>query len=241
MTAPRPPSVIASAARQSIRQLGFTLIEVLVVMSLLSMVMLAMSSALRSMAQTESRVDERLQRNDQMRVVNNFLRQALGRVEAVKSTDPNTPGGPRIQFAADANSVNWLGIMPARHGVGGRYFFRLSSEGTEPGSALVLRYAPWAMQTAFPDWGQSESHVLAKDISEFKVEAEGLPRAIQSIPSDWPRGWQVGWPVKDALPQRLRLTWADPKGAWPPLVIVLTPTLQSQPSAGGFVIGGSAR
>ena len=241
MTHPHPSLVIPSLVRIPIRQRGFTLIEVLVVMSLLSMVMLAMSSALRSMAQTESRVDERLQRSDQMRVVNNFLRQALGRVEAVKSSNPNAPSDQRIQFSAEKNSIDWLGIMPARHGVGGRYFFHLSLEDTQQGSALMLRYAPWAMQTAFPDWSQSESHVLARNITEFKVEAEGLPRLIQSIPSGWPRGWQSGWPIKDALPQRLRLTWTDNKGMWPPLVISLIPTIQGQEGSGGFVAGGIAR
>lgn len=202
--------------------------------------MLAMSSALRSMAQTESRVDERLQRNDQIRVAANFLKQTLGRIDAVKSDIPDNQSYRPVQFLADTNSISWLGIMPARHGVGGRYFFRLSIEKNETGNALVLRYVPWAMQTGFPEWNTSESRVLVGNLTEFHVEAEGLPLNIQSIPPDWPIGWQTGWPVKDAIPQRLRLTWTDPKGAWPPLVVTLTPTLQSVPSAGGFVIGGSA-
>ena len=53
---------------------GFTLVEILVAMSLLAVVMAATLSAMRTMAQTEVRVDERLQRIDQMRVVNGFLR-----------------------------------------------------------------------------------------------------------------------------------------------------------------------
>ena len=59
---------------------GFTLVEVLVVLSLLSLVMLAMGSALRTTAQTEERVDQRLQRADEMRVTTGFLRYILGRV-----------------------------------------------------------------------------------------------------------------------------------------------------------------
>ena len=42
---------------------GFTLLEVLVVMSLLSLVMLGMGSALRTTAQTGERVDHRLLRD----------------------------------------------------------------------------------------------------------------------------------------------------------------------------------
>lgn len=223
------------------RHRGFTLIEMLVVMSLLAVIMVAMGSALRTMAQTEDRVDERLRRNDQMRVVNNFLKKALGRIDVVKGIDLTTPNGQNIQFTAAADSISWIGIMPARYGVGGRYFFRLASEETPQGKALVLRYAPWLMQPKFPEWSQSESYVLAPAITNFQVEAEGLPLDIQTIPSNWPRGWQTGWPVQQAIPQRLRLTWADPKGAWPPLVIALMPTAQSQSGSGGFVVGGSGR
>ena len=222
-------------------QRGFTLIEILVVMSLLAVIMVAMSSALRTMAQTETRIDERLKRNDQMRVVNSFLKKSLGRIDVVKSSNPNNPNDQGIQFLAGADSLSWIGIMPARHGTGGRYFFRVAPEETPQGKALVLRYAPWLMQATFPDWSQSESYVLAADITSFLVEAEGLPLDLQATPPNWPRGWQSGWPVKESIPQRLRLTWADTKGAWPPLVIALIPTAQSQPGSGGFVAGGSAR
>lgn len=222
-------------------QRGFTLIEMLVVMSLLSLIMMAMGSSLRTLAQTESRVDERLQRIDEMRVVNQFLRQTLGRIEASKVSNAAAAPGAALQFDTSASSIIWVGIMPARHGAGGRYFFRLTPEETAQGSALVLRYTPWVMQTDFPDWTQTASHTLVKDLTAFTVEAEGLAQAIELTPATWPRGWQAGWPIKDALPQRLRLSLADKKGPWPPLVVSLNPTLQSQPSDGGFVAGGSVR
>lgn len=218
---------------------GFTLIEILVVMSLLSVIMVAMAGALRTMAQTETRVDERLGRNDQMRVATGFLRKTLGRIDVAKGDNRSGPGGQRIQFAAEASSISWVGIMPARYGAGGRYFFRLASEETTDGQALVLRYTPWVPQSGFPEWNQAQSHVLASGITKFLVEAEGLPLEVQSTPSTWPRGWQSGWPVAEATPQRLRLTLADMKGPWPPLVIAILPTTQSQSGPGGFVIGGS--
>jgi len=186
-------------------------------------------------------VDDRLRRIDQMRVVNNFLRKTLGRIDVVKRNKPNDPGLPRIQFVADAGSISWIGIMPARHGVGGRYFFHLAAEETKQGKALVLRYAPWMDQAEFPEWTQSESHVLVTSIESFMVEAEGLPVNIQTMPSNWPRSWNAGWPVRDALPQRLRLTLIDQKDTWPPLVITVVPASQSQTGSSDFVTGGSAR
>lgn len=220
---------------------GFTLIEMLVVMSLLAVIMLGMGSALRAMAQTESRVDERLLRNDQIRVTAHFLSKAIGRIDIIKSSSPATPGGQRIQFSATADRLSWIGIMPARHGAGGRYFFHVQAEETPQGNALVLRYAPWSPQAEFPDWAQSDSQVLTPHITRLLIEAEGLPRDLHTTPANWPLGWQVGWPVTEAAPQRIRLTIADDKGTWSPIVIALQATIQSQPGSGGFTIGGAAK
>lgn len=223
------------------KQSGFTLIEVLVVMSLLSLIMVAMGSALRTLSMTEVRVDARLQRNDQMRVAFNFITSTLGRIEEIKVVVPGGNGARQVQFAADGKSVRWVGIMPARHGAGGQHFFRLAVEDSAQGPALVLRFAPWLDKADFPAWEQSESYTLAAGVTEFLVEAQGLPLDIQTIPPTWPRQWQEGWPVKDAIPQHIRLTLSDPTGPWPPLVIALVPTHQSQPGNSGFVAGGTSR
>lgn len=217
---------------------GFTLIELLVVMALLSVIMVAMGAALRSMAQTENRIDEKLKRADQMRVVNQFLNTVLGRVDALKVN--TLPQGAHLLFKADASSINWVGIMPARHGAGGRYFFRLSTEETPQGSALVLRYAPWSLKNEFPAWPQAESHTLVANLKHLQIEAQGLPPQAP-LPPNWPRDWTPGWPIADNLPQRIRLTLTDTQGAWPPLVIPLLATLQSLPGSGDFVAGGSTR
>lgn len=220
---------------------GFTLIEMLVVMSLLAVIMLGMGSALRTMAQTESRVDQRLLRNDQIRVTAHFLSKTIGRVDIVQSRNPSQSGNQKLLFSATSDRLSWVGIMPARHGVGGRYFFHVQAEETLQGNALVLRYVPWSHQSDFPDWSQSESQVLVPEIIAFLVEAEGLPRDFHTTPANWPLGWQLGWPVTQAAPQRIRLTITDSRGAWVPIVIALQPTTQSQPGSGGFTIGGSAK
>lgn len=223
------------------RALGFTLVEVLVAMSLLAVVMTATLSAMRTMAQTEARVDERLQRVDQMRVVNGFLRATLGRVESTLRSSTQAPGERHLQFLADEKAISWVGVMPARHGAGGRYFFHLSVQDSGVTAALVLKYAPWNAQPEFPNWVDSESLILVRNVVNFQVEAEGLPLDLQTVSTTWPIGWNLGWREKTALPQRVRLSWADQFGAWPPLVVVITPTAQSQSNSGGFTTGGSVR
>ena len=65
---------------QALRAAGFTLVELLVAMSLMSLILLAMSSALHTMGQTESRIDERSTRLDDFRSATAFIRSTLGRV-----------------------------------------------------------------------------------------------------------------------------------------------------------------
>ena len=50
------------------RQRGFTLMEVLIAMALLSLLMLALGSTLYSAAQTEERVDARVQSAEDLRL-----------------------------------------------------------------------------------------------------------------------------------------------------------------------------
>jgi len=219
------------------RMQGFTLIELLVVMTMLSLIMMGMAGAFRTMAQTETRVDEKLQRTDQMRVVQQFLRHTVSRIDGTLVDLPQR--GQGVLFQANADSVQWVGIMPARPGVGGRHFFRLALEDTSGGDkGLVIRYVPWAMQVQFPDWTQAESQVLVNRITQWSVETEGLPRELSQFTGEWPRGWQTTWTAPKAIPQRMRISIADAKGPWPPIILSLFPSANSTSTTSGFVIGG---
>ena len=89
---------------------GFTLIELLVTMALLSLLMLGMASALRTMAQTEERIDARLARADEFRIATGFLRSIVGRVSA--RTAAGLPWRPRT--AAHLSSRASSGPSPLR-------------------------------------------------------------------------------------------------------------------------------
>ena len=202
-------------------QRGFTLLELLVVMSLLSVIMIGLVSALRTMAQTESKIDQRLNRLDEIRVARHFLQQTLTRVSAMTLDAPGATGKKIIPFTATANSLTWVGIMPARPSVGGRHFFRLSMEDTPQGRELVLRFAPWKPDTLTPDWTNAESRILIAGIHQLDVQAQGQPLAKRNLAEPWPQAWQIGWPVTDTLPEQLRLKLVDAQGDWPDWIIAL--------------------
>ncbi len=218
---------------------GFTLIELLVVMSLLAIIMIGLVSALRSMAQTESKIDQRLQRLEEVRVARTFLQQTLSRVSAKTLDAPGATGKTIIPFVATPDSLSWVGIMPARSDLGGRHFFRLQLEDTGAGRELVLRFAPWSPDVVFPDWSAAETRVLIPGITQMKVQARGLAPLGYNVAQGWPAGWQNGWPIADTLPEQVRLNLADAQGDWPDWTIALLALPQSDASFSITVVGGT--
>ena len=219
--------------------LGFTLIELLVVMTLLSIIMIGLVSALRTMAQTESKIDQRLNRLDEIRVARSFLQQTLSRVSSSPIDAPGATGVKVIPFEAQANSLTWVGVMPARPDAGGRYHFRLALDNQGATRELVLRFAPWRPDGTLPDWSQSESRVLVTGIENLKIEAQGLAPQARNPAQIWPKGWQNGWPVTDVLPERVRLSLEDAQGPWPEWTLPLHAMSQNDGSFSIVVIGGS--
>ncbi len=234
----RAPSPL-SRTKQSEFGRGFTLIELLVVMTLLSIIMVGLVSALRTMAQTESKIDQRLNRLDEIRVARSFLQQTLSRVSSSLIDAPGATGQKVIPFEALTNSLTWIGVMPARPDVGGRYFFKLAVETQGVQRELVLRFTPWQPDGALPDWSRADYRVLVAGIETLKIEAEGLAPQARNPAHAWPKGWQNGWPVTDILPERIRLRLEDAQGPWPEWTLPLHAMSQSDGSFSIVVIGGS--
>lgn len=222
-----------SANRPSLRHrmAGFTLLEILVVMALLSAIMLALGAALRTMAQSEVRVDQRLGRADELRVSTAFMRTILSRVSLRRVTPPGPPGSSLYLFSAAPDAVAWVGVMPARHGAGGRHFFRLAVEPVEGRTDLVLRFAPVSERPDFPDWSAAEARTLVSDVTSIALRYEdGLAQPAQ---------WTPLWRHAERLPERVALQIATATGPWPEIIVPMRGLPASQSGIGGFVFGGT--
>jgi general secretion pathway protein J len=222
------PLRVRMAARR-----GFTLVEVLVVMSLLSLIMLAMGSALRTTAQTEERVDLKLQRADEMRVASDFLHSVLGRISMRKSAVAPAAGENPYIFSGAAQELSWIGIMPARYGVGGRFHFRLAVEGQPPNRALVLRFVPWTGADVAPDWARAETYPLVPDAVAMQLQYEDA--------SVEPPGWSPQWTSPDRLPQRVLLSLQTESGTWPDLAFAMRVLPGSAAAGSGEAVFGGSR
>lgn len=209
---------------------GFTLVELLVVMTLLSLVVLALGSALRTMAQTQERLDASLTRTDDLRVTHLFLRDILGRIAAHKKPGLQVQGENPYLFSAGAGAVSWIGVMPAGYGHGGRHFLQLAVENEGSVGALVLRYVPWRDDAILPTWASAPRHVIVKPVTAMQLEFQNA--AVE------PPQWMPVWSSPDALPESVRVTLSGARGTWPAIVVPMrqlpgTSSVSSQAVFGG--------
>jgi general secretion pathway protein J len=215
------------AGAHPVRPLGFTLVEVLVVMALLSVVMLALGSAMSTVAKTEARIDERIGRGDELRTAVAFLRSTLGRISGRKVTRP-PPAPSGVMFGGGRDAVTWVGVMPARYGVGGRHFFRLAVEPGQQEPALVIRFVPWVDSPAFPEWSAAQALVLVKGVTGV---------SMHYMDSQQDAVWVSEWTASERLPDRYLLEIQTAAGPWPPLNVALRLLPTSDRAFGGAVFG----
>lgn len=211
---------------------GFTLVEVLVATALLSLVMLGLLTAMRSFAQSETRIDERIRIDDDLRVSERFLRSVMASV----SPRPRVTqaGAPKeVDFEGRADSMRWIGVMPARHGAGGLYRFHLYARPAtaEEPAALVLEFHPYVAGFESPlDAGAVQARPMANGIGGISIRyQDDLASGEQ---------WLAEWPHVDRLPRRIGLSVAIDRLPWPESIVAVLPVSgPTQVGRGGIELG----
>lgn len=182
-------------------QRGMTLVEVVIASTVLSLLMLALSTALYSFAGTLSSVEGAVGNAQRMREVDGFLRDSL---ESAIFSSPQ-------DFIFEADKVVWLTPTDRIAASEGISWFRLKLQSKQ----LVLDLASVEVgdqrQEPEPAWGETiKTQILLEDVEKFAVSV--LYRADQ--------GWVTSnSEVNGALPQLLRLEFDLREGTWPPVVI----------------------
>ncbi|MDM7462911.1 MAG: prepilin-type N-terminal cleavage/methylation domain-containing protein [Tepidimonas taiwanensis] len=230
---------------------GFTLVEVLVALVLFSLLALGLGGALGALGQTQERVQRQAQHVEVVVSTGTFLRQITGLVmrDEYRSAEPGATGA-RLRYQVAPDELQWIGILPARPGMGGRTEFRLA---LEPDVAypdhrhLVLRHRPWqpvsaadSAAGAWRDWSLAAVEVVAEDVSELLIQVRGQRPSGWPTERSWDAGWRSDWPADAGeLPQAIWLQITDRQGPWPPLLAPIFPTVPSAGNLSQAVIGGT--
>jgi general secretion pathway protein J len=197
------------------RAAGFTLVELLIALSLLALMSGLLYGTLSLSATSWDRGEAKATQAGDMRLTEEFLRQSLTAQHPLRL---HKVADQPLYFQGTRDSLAFAGVMPGRAG-GGIYYFRLAVKSYDDKSRLTLaRVIPDYAATTLPDFSGADESVLAEGIAGVTFGYFG--RDPDSDPAN-PATCRDHWDDPQTLPLMIRVDVTPVKGpAWPTLVVL---------------------
>jgi len=122
------------------RTRGFTLVELLLALVLMSMLLALTYGGLRASTRAADKGQEILQESGRIRMAHQFVRKQLNQMTFLGFAE-NEDDGSRIVFQGDAKRIRFVAAMPGYLGFGGPQVQELALIPGERGQMLVLSHA----------------------------------------------------------------------------------------------------
>ncbi len=199
----------------SLRERGFTLLELTIALLLLAMMAAVVTGSVNLAAKSWDGGEAKADQVTGMRQTGEFLRSQLSAEFPLRM---KKAVGLPLMFGGDHNELRYAAALAPRVAEGGVYYFRLSVVRDGGKSRLVLdRVIPDADLTAEPSFTDADRSVLADGIADLTIGYFG--RAANATLDTAPT-WQDRWDDHDQLPILMRIDVRPEKGpAWPQLVV----------------------
>jgi general secretion pathway protein J len=191
---------------------GFTLVELLVAVTLLSLLSVALLVALRVGVRAERAGSDRVEAEEGTALGLSFIRAQLG--DARVAVEVDETGRPLVVFDGAADRVAFVAPLPARVNLPGLHLIEIMAVRAALGAELVVRARPYR-----------PPNVLPADMPEKRLVA-GLGAAkfayFGTASANEPAAWHAEWHDMWSLPALVRLSVSDARGdAAPDLVVAL--------------------
>lgn len=198
---------------------GFTLIEVVVVFTLLAMIMAMIFSGIDSGRRTVEKGEKRITAINEIRVIQGIIRHQVSRAMGLGVAESEE--GELLKFIGEENAITFVGQMPGYLGTGGPHIQKIELVNGDNGKVLeythglVSNYDDEDEVSAFDE---AEPIVLLENIKDggfafVELDEEGLP-------TDWIDEMenQVAMPLMVQLDLNMK---AEAKESWPLLQIAI--------------------
>lgn len=187
---------------------GFTLVEVVVALSILSLVMLVTVTGLRTLANTQTALERMTDRIDEVRTVSAFVRDTMESAVVGGGPGELSLGGSGSEkkgyFALFPDALAWRSTILIGESFGGSYLLRVAMED----DLLVLRWQQADARGEPGDWAAADARTLVSDLEEFEVSWR------DSYNGEWRQDWVPG---DEALWVKLQIRASD--RYWPELIM----------------------
>ena len=201
----------------SSHQGGFTLIEVLIAMTLLSIMVVLLFSSLKICADSWEKGESKITDVNEIAVVYNFFQRHLSVAQPLWN-DLIEDEEKTFSFQGNADSVHFISAFPASAGRSGLQLFSLflTEEDNEPIIKVTLTpFAKLAEGSTWPD----EEVTLIRHVSDFTLAYFGSEDGVSEAV------WNTEWLNKTVLPRLVKINIQLKNGIyWPEMIIDLKVT-----------------
>ncbi|MDP6674083.1 MAG: prepilin-type N-terminal cleavage/methylation domain-containing protein [Gammaproteobacteria bacterium] len=197
------------------RETGFTLLELLVSMTILSIMMTLLFNGLQLGIRTWDAVSDASQRTQDVYFAQQFIRRHLEEAQPVTPDPINTQ--QQLVFSGDANSLRFVGLMPSYLGHGGLHLINFEIMDQDKGKQLILRYELF-QNNGWENYSgeESSSIVLLENLedAEFAFTSAGSSRQA----GNWKKRWDGSKEFPRLIRLRIRSTGSAPD-TWNELLV----------------------
>jgi general secretion pathway protein J len=199
--------------RKLVRQGGFTLLELLVAIMILTLLMTASLGSVRIASRSWAAGQERADMTEEMRSVADFLRRQFAQLPPLTIGEGSDT---RLAFAAGEKELRFVAPGPQYSFGAGLFLYTLAGESIDGNESLTLRYAPFDPgNESFVEPVSSDGMILAWGFEDITFHYYGSQTDDDS--PAWHRHWS---PDAEFYPLAVRIrTRSTPTGdGWPDLV-----------------------
>lgn len=168
-------------------QSGFTLMEIIVVMTMLALIMTMVYGAINTSRKMASKGIKRIDATNEIRVVQELVRRQISRIlpMAFKEDD-----GVFVVFEGDENHVMYVSSMPGYLGKGGPHVQLIEIVDAKGGK--ILQFSHWLLNDSLEedsfDGSDQEPVVLLENVEDARFSFMKLDE--EGEPGDWESEWE---------------------------------------------------
>jgi general secretion pathway protein J len=191
------------------RQHGFTLVEMLVALSVAALLVSLVYGTIRVGQRSASALDRQVAQGEVMRIGWGFIHDAVSR--AGPAADPARPE-VRNGFEGTSDRLVFIATMPSYVGIEGTMRITLGRTTGDDGEQLLLTRQRLDVEPLSPGAEPIEQAVLVERLAGLRIDYFG------QIERGEPPGWHSSWDNPRTLPNLVQIRVAPVDGpAWPVL------------------------
>jgi general secretion pathway protein J len=200
-----------------VRQAGFTLLELLIAMTLMGLVLAMLYGGLRVGMRSWEVGEQRADTVDELRLVQSFIRQRFR--QSVTTFHQDESDGRAVAFIGRSDQVRLVTPMLAYLGMGGLYAIQIDT--IEEAEVEHLRIRWWPFRPDLFELDRMENEELVEETTLISGVSDIEWSYFGAQEPDRDPEWADRWEARAQRPLLVRLRLSLRQGTWPELVMAL--------------------